>query len=675
MTTASRIKLQEIYLGSLDLDDVDDDTQTPVIVAVSSEDLPMTFIENMEGDEKVIPSYEIESIKFLKNKSGSLTGKVSVIFGDSNFDDTYLPNPKDLEEPGEQKIIEVPEGTLDKDLNDYTEQELIEITERLKSTVMASVDNEENGKLAEFLSESFEDGEMKDVDDARYEIIVDNRFILTMFSLHLTGQPYLLLFDKNHKPSRKNDVINVNDLQVIIEFPDAESEIFREMIQTVSEVASLRGMQSVHSLAPGDAGENERSKQSRSELFLTLSQFIEGSEESLVKLKEISAKITDFEKRIVIDEHEYKEGDLETETLITIIERILFTSAPKSLLPRPRMETQEMHRFREDFETFESIMGQFKDDEAFGEEVEFLTDEMSLNDKKSLEDETSDISSAAAAYVSSPIRVGSLPKQLFLFADQLDFGGLYTQNWSSVDSRESLIDEEGNMEYPLGDSLVAALIAASIRVVRLAEINKINSMVFLSKVLNNVAPDDNYWQLGAFSHSLAVGDTKLFKKMVSAGAPNVPLSGVLQTSYLGVSMFAFAIRVQEEKWNEDILSIALQDSPVILSFVEDARRNAVEVFERFLESDDVDKYSPNELNILRQKFFMESVFHALGSLGEKELTIETISNQFTDAVLVLADMNTGKQTESAVGSTEWIDMKTKYLNGLLKDNQVFFSME
>lgn len=666
MDKISRIQIEEVYLGVLDLDD-DDETQTPVIVAVSSESLPFAVKES--GDDSEAPlSFEIEKVSFIRNKSKKLSGKALVTFIPAGFSEGIA---SDEDSTDANKIPNDVTAELDekevKNFGNFTDEELEEFTEQvdeLKETIMSQLETSEKASI--FEGASLESVEAQIVDSERYEILMDNTFILTMLGLHLTGQPYIVLFDKESKPKRKNAVISLNDIQALVEFPDSTSEEFQDILRSVAEVASERGMQAVHQLAPGDPQEEELFKKSRAELFLILSEFLEGSTDALEKLKAISSKINDFERRVIDLNHDYQDGDDETETMMSLIERILFTSTPKSILPRA-MEAKEALQFRSDFVEFESIMEQFSDDESFGAAVGSLSDEMSLNDSTVLNAPNID-TTAALAYVCSPIKKSSLPANLFLMGEDLDFGGLYNNNWNLVDSSESLRDSEGNMEHDLGSSLVAALIAAAIRIVRFAEMTKVDTIVSLSRIMNTVAPEDNYWQLGAFSHSLAVGKTDMFKKMMSATSSDAPLSTVLHTSLLGVTMCAFAIRVQEEKWSDDSLSMALRQSPVIAGFVEEARRTSTELFEKFLESDEAESCSSEEKDIVKHRSFIQAIGNTLMSLSEDETSVDALSTQLTDAVLVLADLNTGKQTSSSVDSTEWIDTKTKYLTSFLKDN-------
>lgn len=640
MTQPARITIQDVHVGLFDMD-TEGETVSPVIVAVTSENLPI-LNQLSELEDKVslvnrIPVFEIRDIDFLYTKKGVLTGKVDITISDESETSTSDNENSENDFDEFESVEEAVEAFIS--LNSSKSQNIVE-------------DTEEDYIPQEFI------------------FTIDSTFLFALMAFHLTGDAYLTLFDATNKPKNKNTVINVDELQVMIQLPQMNSSLSENILQKIAEVTSERGMSTLHKLAPEDKEEAERTRRIRSDLFIALSDFMNGSEKALHYLKNLALQIDDFEERIILSGGEMRKGDDDTNTLISIINNIISKLSVNSILPR-HMDQQEILNFRNDIKIFSNIISEMKDDNEYAENVASLSAELSLHDKVDLTDsENNQI--IATSYITSEITPASLPEELSLLTDELNFGGLFERDWNTIDSMESFIDEDGKQEGTLGECLITALIVAAIRSMRLSKINKVPNMISLMNILEDVAPEvEGFWQLDAFSRKLANGQTELFNQLMLSLPPNMDLSQALLSSPIGVTLVAFARSLNDEKWSDDVLEIALAENTIITGFLKDVKVVQDETFEQFLENNE--EIDPSMEPMIKSQIFNHAVKQSIYNLGGQGVDTQNIADELIKSMLTIADINTGKKTDSSFNSAEWIQTKTEYLSSFFKmDSSKFF---
>lgn len=640
MTQPARITIQDVHVGLFDMD-TEGETVSPVIVAVASENLPI-LNQLSELEDKVslvnrIPVFEIRDIDFLYTKKGVLTGKVDITISDES--ETSTSDNENSE-------------------NDFDEFESVE--EAVEAFV--SLNSSKSQNIVEDTEEDYIPQE--------FIFTIDSTFLFALMAFHLTGDAYLTLFDATNKPKNKHTVINVDELQVMIQLPQMNSSLSENILQKIAEVTSERGMSTLHKLAPEDKEEAERTRRIRSDLFIALSDFMNGSEKALHYLKNLALQIDDFEERIILSGGEMRKGDDDTNTLISIINNIISKLSVNSILPR-HMDQQEILNFRNDIKVFSNIISEMKDDNEYAENVASLSAELSLHDKVDLTDSESN-QNIATSYITSEITPASLPEELSLLTDELNFGGLFERDWNTIDSMESFIDEDGKQEGTLGECLITALIVAAIRSMRLSKINKVPNMISLMNILEDVAPEvEGFWQLDAFSRKLANGQTELFNQLMLSLPPNMDLSQALLSSPIGVTLVAFARSLNDEKWSDDVLEIALAENTIITGFLKDVKVVQDETFEQFLENNE--EIDPSMEPMIKSQIFNHAVKQSIYNLGGQGVDTQNIADELIKSMLTIADINTGKKTDSSFNSAEWIQTKTEYLSSFFKmDSSKFF---
>lgn len=653
MTTPPRIKLQDTYIGVFDMDN-DGDTIAPIIVAVSSDRLPMTQenFDELTPAERDVPVFEICAVDFLRTKHGELTGKVNV----------FISNQAQI--PEDAMDFEDYEEYQDESYEDEPDGELTNIMDTLKEAFISRI----TSKPQNIIEPNEPDDEPEN-----YVFTLDNAFLLTMVSLHLTGEMYIALFDNEHKPRRKNAIIETSELQAMIQLPALKSEVSENIIRDIADIASERGMPTLHKIAPTDQVEEERAKRLRGSMFILLSEFMTGSLTALEQLKNLIPEIDDFEDRVVIAGGDFRKGDEDTDTTISIIDSLISKLSVSSIIPR-EMTPQQIINFKSDFRNFSNIMSTFNNEEdvEFANSMNMLSQELGFNDKTNIDGDNKD-GVTVSSFVSSKISRGTLPEEIFLLGEELDFGLIYERDWSLIDSMASFMDEKGNQQGTLGECLIAGLIVSVIRAMRLAKINHAPNMLFLASMISDTAPAETYWQLGAFSHKLANGNTELFEKMITTLPQGVELSQFIMSSFLGVTLMAFAKSLTEEGWSDDVINIALSKTPLIIDFLKEIKSTEKETHASFLENnEDIEELSEHDLKVVNKQILTHSIQQSIFNLGQKDVTAKEISDELITAMLTVADINTGKKTDSSFNSDEWINTKAEYLSNFFQMNSMKF---
>lgn len=652
MTNTHQIKLQDIYLGAFDMDG-DGESISPVFIAVSPERLPMVAenFDEIEPKKRDVPIYEIKAVEFLHKKNNELSGKVSItISAESEIvEDEFLFDEEEFDDS--------------EDYDDDDEYEESGVLESLKQAFLSRASQS---------STNLVEPTVKGTEYQNYSFVVDSAYLLTMLSLHFSGEIYIALFDSDHKPSRKTTIIRLDQLQAMVQLPALGSPTSETLLREIAKASSLRGMTTLHKITPVDQEEVERAKRLRGEIFLILSEFVNGSKDSVEQIKNFIPIINDFEKRIILDGGNFKDGDDDTEATITIIDSIISKLSVNSNIPR-QMTPQQVVNFRSDFRDFSDLVSELEKDSELKEAIASLDTELGFNDKLSIASEKPN-GDAIASYIASPISRGTLPEEIFLLGDDLDFAKIYERNWNRIDSMASFIDPNGEQDGTLGECLIGGLIVSVIRAMRLAQISDApNNMIFISSLISDVAPMDSYWQLDAFSSRLANGNTELFQKMITSLPKGLEPSQAIFSSLLGITLIAFGKSLAEEEWSDDVVEVALSGFPVIIDFLKDIKVISTEIWKNFNESrgDDA-QLSDIELRIVSKQILIHSIQQSVFNLGNKDIDPSNIAHQLIDAMLTIADINTGKKTDSSFNSTEWITTKADYLSNFFQMNSLKF---
>lgn len=514
------------------------------------------------------------------------------------------------------------------------------------------------------------DGELANGDVKEFEFDIDAQYLMTFFPLHLVGETYIAIFDAGTRIHSRTKAISNNDLQVMICLPETETDEFRTLAGKFNTFLSYRSTSSV--IGSEDfisSHEMEASKAVRSELFLTLSELANGSLEALETLKTYVNDINIYEKNVLINEKEPQENENKTEAFVNMVDQLLYKINVRNIIPK-KMDDSLMVQYRKEYDDFIRIMSQI-DVKETATDYETLAN----NDDKFLSEKNN--SDAMSSYLASPINKNNLPPTMELLKEELDFGGLYETDWTEVDTVSEFIDD-ADSKYTFGERVIASLIASTIRIARISEVNGNTPIAFFLNVFSSseisYASKNNHWELEAFSEKLAQGDTKLFKELLTGLPKDVPMSTLITVSYLGFVGYALARAILEEAWQQDIVRLAFSDNKIVLTYMDEVYSNLnkfsnIAQENNFVEEEDMtdEKREILESMIAAQVSF-QSIQEALSRVGEIYENPNEIANAMISAMLQLADLNTGKQTASSINSEEWMQVKKEYITKFFKTN-------
>lgn len=505
------------------------------------------------------------------------------------------------------------------------------------------------------------DGELANGDVKEFEFDIDAQYLMTFFPLHLIGETYIAIFEAGTRIHPKTTAISNNDLQVMLCLPEIETEEFRKLAGKFNSFLSYRSTSGmVGSEEFLESAETEALKNIRNELFINLSELANGNELALNKIKEYIEPLNSYEKNVLIQEKEPTETEIKTEALVTMVEQLLFKINVKNIIPK-KVDDSELGKYRQEYEDFVTIMSQL--DNFKKEDFEQLHD----NDKKFLDAKNN--ADALSSYLASPISKNNLPVMMLPLADQIDFGGLYELDWTNIDNVTDFIDDNES-KYSFGEKVVAALIASTIRISRISEVNGNTPIAFFLNVFSSTEPlrnDSKRWELEAFSERLAKGDTKLFKELITGLPKDVPMSTLINVSYLGLVGFALARSIIDEAWQQDIIRLAFNDNEIVLSYLDEVFANlkkfsAIAKEHTMVEEENLTDEKRELLeSMISTQISFQSIQEALSTIGETFNNADEIANSMVEAMLQLADLNTGKKTASSINSDEWFEIKKNYL--------------
>lgn len=499
-----------------------------------------------------------------------------------------------------------------------------------------------------------------------YTLKVDSQYVLAAFPLHLIGgETYFALFNAETSVHSKRTKIQVDDLQVLLKFPGQDVEEFRTVAEKVSELAPAGASDIAQSILKEETEELSIIREERGKLLVLLAELASGSEKAFIELLSLINPLNSFEDNVIINQHEPTDEDKRMEVLIGLVDRILFKTNTRNIPPK-RMNAEEIHTYHKEYDAFNEIM------EDMDDQFASLLNELSVNDRKFLEAEDMKERNADAlnAYLIAPITMGTLPQPMRHLAAKIDFNNFFDTDWSKISSVSSFLDENGEQPNTFGENVVSAIIAATIRIARLSEINGVPPSLFLTSVLGeSTGTEDTHWELLAFTERLAQGDTQSFKEMLNVYPRNgMPLSAFLGVSHVGFIGLALARSILEEQWSQDVLHLAFKDNEIATTFVDSVFSNIGAITEQVKEQFADQKLDEDNMRLLQTQIRLQSIQLALSQLGERYDSPDIITTGMVDAMLTIADLNTGKQTVSTENSPEWVSVKKAYLINFLSLN-------
>jgi len=499
-----------------------------------------------------------------------------------------------------------------------------------------------------------------------YSLELEAQYVMALFPMHLVGETYLALFASDVRMHNKSKAISNDEIQILIDLPGLGTPEFQVVANKLSSILSNRAVSTIEGMeSMMDNGEAELLREERGKLLLVLSELASGSEKALMDLLALINPLNVFEENIIVNQHESTVEDDRLDAIIQIADTILSRTNIRNVLPK-KMSPENIRKFQSDYDEFNALMEDFDDEEgSFYNEL----NELSANDRKFLEERGN--SDALTSYLNAPISFNSLPLSMMMLADKINFADIYTTDWSKIDSISDFLDEDGNQPNSFGENVVISLIASIIRIGRISEINNIPPIMFLINILNDSShTQDNHWELLAFSDRLAKGDTTLFKDLITILPKDVPMSTLLNVSYLGFIGFALARNIMREGWNQEIIRIALTGNELMSGFMDDVFENVKSTTEQYKEHQGDEEADEEHQAMVENQILFQSIQASLSSLGENTNSGEEIASSIIDAMLKMADLNTGKKTISAVNSQEWINIKKEYLNDFLSLNPI-----
>lgn len=642
-TDIVNIKVVNSYLGSFDLDD--NDTVTPIIVAVSESNENVPYDRSVDGNVPThnleeAPVYEIEEV----NVPAKATGKVNVVFSNKNY----------LEHIKLSNSIEIPQN-LDGSKINLTKAEI----ERLFSETLAEQENETNADEL-----------------VRFSVQIPLNQFLVFFSLNLTGESYIALFGQDGKPSRRNSLLTHDDLETIIALPEPDTEDFDRIATQVALIASENGMKTLHQIAPNDPNEVEKINAVRKEIYLLFVKIGFGSKEDLQTLVNYIPLIDEFYKRVVIKGSLVeKETDEKVSVIIELLEHIVAHSNPRRIAPR-KLTPQEIIEFTEDFDEFDKITDQFMGDKDFADSLEELNEVMSLHDMTFVKEMKN--TQAISAFVVSRISKGDLPKEMFHLQDELDKIHFFDTDWNNYVSIEKIVDEESPIKNKLGESLINATLAALVRMSRATSINNSSFIPLLTMYVDSFGPESNFWEFEAFTSGLARGDKEPFKNFLTSSPVEDSLAATVNSSALGAVLFAFVKTIVDEKWNKQLLEAGISSYPAVYDFVSTCYTDITTISEELHSNgqwDDLTVNGATEKQII-VSLSVEVIMSHLQKIDSYGSSLDQLVNELMGAMDAIADINTGRMTDKSYNSEDWLNVKEQYLNGMFNlDTKSFFKTD
>lgn len=511
--------------------------------------------------------------------------------------------------------------------------------------------------------------EKADGSDKDYVFDLDAQYLMTLLPLHLAGEVYIAVFPAGTRIHSRKKAISNNDLEVLLALPELESDEFRSIATKFNLFTSYRSTSSiVNSEDYMDAAELDALKQVRKELFIMLSELAEGNPNVLETLRSYIPALNIYEENVLQNNFDPADEEIMLDALVTLTDQLLFKINVRNIIPK-KMEASDVSAYHKTYDEFNEIMGNLGE-LSTGLEILSANDEKFLKDKSNPE--------ALASYMASSIRKDNMPDAMKELAELVDFGGVFDTDWSSIDSVAEFIDiQPADRKYSFGESVIAALVACTIRIARISEVNGNAPVSFFLNVFADViaVEADTHWELEAFSSSLAKGETKLFQQLLTGLPKDVPMSTLINVSYIGFIGYALANSIFKEDWQLDIIRIAFGDNKIAIRFIEEAFTNISKFAELAVEHeyDEEENMSVEKreamASMMEAQIVFQSIQEALTTIGSEYDSAQEISAAIIEAMLQLADLNTGKQTISAVDSEEWLGVKEEYLSKFFNLNK------
>lgn len=514
------------------------------------------------------------------------------------------------------------------------------------------------------------DVELADGSDKTYAFDMDSQYLMTLFPLHLAGEVYIAVFPAGTRVHSRKKALSNNDLEVLLALPELESDEFRSIATKFNLFTSYRSTSSiVNSEDYMDAAELDALKKVRKDLFIRLSELAEGDITVLETLRSYIEPLNVYEENVLQNNFDPADEEVFFDALVTLTDQLLFKINVRNIIPK-KMEASDVSAYHKTYDEFNEIMGNLGAELSTGLEILAANDEKFLKDKSNPE--------ALASYMASAIRKDSMPESMKAITDLLDFGGVFDTDWTTIDSVAEFIDvQPEDRNYSFGESVIAALVACTIRIARISEVNGNAPVSFFLNVFSDViaVEADTHWELEAFSSNLAKGETKLFQQLLLGLPKDVPMSTLINVSYIGFIGYALANSIMKEGWQLDIIRIAFADNKIAIRFIEEAFANISKFAELAVENeyDEEENMSLEKreamASMMEAQIVFQSIQEALTTIGSEYDSAQEISSAVVEAMLQLADLNTGKQTISAVDSEEWLGVKEEYLSKFFNLNR------
>jgi hypothetical protein len=207
-----------------------------------------------------------------------------------------------------------------------------------------------------------------------------------------------------------------------------------------------------------------------------------------------------------------------------------------------------------------------------------------------------------------------------------------------------------------GDDLAAAFVVVATRLARLEELQledegRIYPMVVLGHGLA-VQGEEGPWILRESMRLLAVDKTLPLTDFLMNGTGNLNPQELTNT-VLGFLFHRFGHKILEEKWERNIIKIALRNQPLMAEFVDEVYEQAAQERPGDLGDDE----APCSVIAASFNFFR---------LGFDK---DSMVKELIGAMLSVADLNAHKETEFIKDSPDWQQYLEDYLVSLVEDTE------
>ena len=463
--------------------------------------------------------------------------------------------------------------------------------------------------------------------DPTYSVALPLQYVQTsqMVSMWVAGPNFIL--SSGIEDNVNGEEIDISDDTMFISFPTLGTP---EFIQIVAAITKATTGQTTVNI------DTDVFNEVRSEAISLIMDLVNGDEAALLKVYSLINPLD----QLLIDQ---KKSDFvlnkEQEKLVILRDLFINLQAethPASISPAI-LEHENPEEFISDVEDFETMMKQNGFEDSFFHEINNVA-KLTLDPNATGEEKI--------AFLSAPFTKENLPGKMGVLASKITLDLFFNRNWNAITSEESEEDVRS------GDYLAAVALIVAARLSRMQQMytdegRAYSPVIILAKALS-IPNEPIFWAMNEAVKLLASDKTIPFNELLECTVPDPEEPRSALQAPLGMILHQFGHMILKEEWAKEILSIALKEQPIIVSFLSDLYQDSEESH---------DKHNGDRPCIPAQAAIN------LFSIG---FTIPDIIDQLGKSLLALAELNAFKHTNFQKGSIDWNDYTKSYLGTVIE---------